>query len=199
MIYKNCDNLYDTTIIIGISPCNKYFNEDNLINIFNFVKYKFKDIIIYIPTNNSIFNYLSLGYNEHKSYKKVKKNDNNILNKVIKAINNTNLINYKLYLQNDLEEIKEYKEIRLNIFTLYLNDTKFKNLCQSISKSINNNFNEEIAVNYILYELPIYFASSYIFNKEKCTIMYHSFNELWIELLRYSFMEDNNYILEMKF
>jgi cyclo(L-tyrosyl-L-tyrosyl) synthase len=79
--------------LIGISPFNSYYSEENLKKLFSWglSTFKRKRISIFIPDGISIYTLHAMGYPKERAEKKTRSQDRYLKNKVIRALAANNI------------------------------------------------------------------------------------------------------------
>ncbi|MDR2437696.1 MAG: tRNA-dependent cyclodipeptide synthase [Endomicrobium sp.] len=163
--------------VLGISPFNSYYSEDNLKKLFSWGLSNFKKINIFIPDGISVYTLQAMGYSEEKAKKKTKLHDNNLKNKAIRALVANNVVdveaNNMMVFCSDLINNERYLRFYYNYKKLYEDDEDFRKGCLATSKIVlaskgfQGNVNDEsvkVAVKYFIAELPIYLNVPEILN-----------------------------------
>jgi cyclo(L-tyrosyl-L-tyrosyl) synthase len=77
--------------LIGISPFNSYYSEENLKKLFSWGLSTFKRINIFIPDGISIYTLQGMGYPKERAEKKTRSQDRYLKNKAIRALAANNI------------------------------------------------------------------------------------------------------------
>lgn len=175
--------------VLAISPFNGYFTEENITKLIGWAIKNFKGISVFIPDGWSVYTLMAQGYTEEKARKKTKLQDSNLKNKVIRAFTNNGICE-KLCLDyfvtsEILTNDKNYCEIYEKCINKFDTDQIFRDVCLSASRNLlsknNENVTEDmlnIAVKYILLELPIYLDSPKILNVPSSFMVYHKVSDV---------------------
>jgi cyclo(L-tyrosyl-L-tyrosyl) synthase len=78
--------------LLGISPFNSYYSEENLKRLFAWGLDNFKAINVFIPNEVSAYTLQAMGCSEKEAKKKTKLHDNNLKNKAIRALVANNVV-----------------------------------------------------------------------------------------------------------
>lgn len=172
--------------LIGVSPFNSFFSYENIYLILKSISHTFNNFSIFIPNKISSFTLKALGYSDQRINHKVRKQDNYLKNKTIKALEQLNHSHdNKIVLLSNLINNDEYNKSYNLCLKLYNENSLFKQGCIETSSwvlsahensrniVINKEMNE-IAVQYFLRELPIFLNSSEILNVKSCIFIYHN-------------------------
>lgn len=172
--------------LIGVSPFNSYFTEQNLMQLIDWSLSIFEKITIFIPDTLSIFTLMALGYTKEEAEYKTRRQDNYLKNKVIRALKNLGhdenmaielMINF-----TELSSNKNYQDIYNNCLIKFETCAEFKNGCLSTSSWILENSQKsagvgekelEIAVQYFLREFPLFLDTPTILNVKSSLFIYH--------------------------
>jgi cyclo(L-tyrosyl-L-tyrosyl) synthase len=172
--------------LIGISPFNSYYSEDNLKKLFSWGLNNFKEISVFIPNEISTYTLQAIGYSKDKADRKTKSQDRYLRNKAIKALVANNLSGHeaksKMVFFSDLaQNNKKYMEFCKLYEQMYENDKNFREGCLLTSKCVlstkgNSACVDERALNlsvkYFLAELPLYLNTPDILNVSSSLFVY---------------------------
>jgi cyclo(L-tyrosyl-L-tyrosyl) synthase len=171
--------------LLGISPFNSYYVQDNLERLFTWALNDFKEVSVFIPDKISVYTLQAVGYPKDKAEKKAKKQDNYLKNKAMKALITNGLSEIeaknKIVYLSDLMHNKVYIQLRNNCLDLYKNNAAFRDGCLSTSKWVltGKRFCDtveseqlDIAVKYFLAELPLYLDTPRILNVPSSLFIY---------------------------
>jgi cyclo(L-tyrosyl-L-tyrosyl) synthase len=171
--------------LIGISPFNSYYSEENLKKLFSWGLSTFKRISIFIPDGISMYTLHAMGYSQEKAKKKTKLHDNNLKNKAIRALAANNIseaeANNMIVFCSDLMNNERYLKFHDTYKSLYENDEDFRKGCLATSKMVlaskgfQGDVNDEavsVAVKYFIAELPIYLNSPEILEISQSLYVY---------------------------
>jgi cyclo(L-tyrosyl-L-tyrosyl) synthase len=172
--------------LVGTSPFNSYYEEDNLKKLFSWSLNHFKEVSVFIPDGISAYTLQAIGYSEDKAKRKGRLHDNNLKHKVIRSLVANNFseaeAESKVVFLSNLMPTQKYLEFHNAYKELYEKDENFKNGCLATSKlvlasknipaTINSNEALHTAVKYFLAELPIYLNTSEILNVPSSLYVY---------------------------
>ncbi|NEO35291.1 MAG: tRNA-dependent cyclodipeptide synthase [Moorea sp. SIOASIH] len=183
-ITKNCQLLYERGehALLGISPFNSYFSEKNIAILSNWAMKNFKSFNFFIPDEPYVYTLMALGYDKVKAIKKSKRQANYLKNKCLRALTGLDLstneaealildFRYLNKNKNYLSALKFYED-------KYANDSEFRINCIETSKQVVETRTYlsydrlEIAVKYLLAELPLFFNSVSILGKKEGVFCY---------------------------
>lgn len=186
-ITNNCQLLFERRehVVLGISPFNSYFSVDNIAVLSSWAANHFKSFSLFIPDEPSAYTLMALGYDEVKAIKKAKRQANYLRNKCLKALVSLNLSRHEAE-----EIILDFRHLNQNANYLlalkfykdkYDNDIEFRKKCRETSKWVLETQAEqispdmlEIAVKYLLAEMPLFFNSAHILNKKEAVFCYRN-------------------------
>lgn len=183
---KTEDLFYDKNhVLLGISPFNSYFSEENISDWIQWAQKTFNSFHIFVPDTLPIYTFLALGYSETKAIQKAKRQTAYLKNKIYRALEKNTIsedIIKKIIIDMDfLENNKSYQEIKEKYHHIYHNNIEFKKECDLSTGWVINGqpikneelFNENIAVEYILAEIPLFVDTSSILNVSSSLFVYH--------------------------
>lgn len=179
--------------LIGISPFNSYYSEENLKRLFAWGLANFKKISVFIPTEISSYTLQAVGCSEEQAKKKTRKHDKNLEHKALRALIANNLSDNEAKNQiiffSDLMNNRKYLEIYDICIKLYETNEDFRNGCLETSKWVlaskcSSDFvNKEalnIAAKYFLAELPLYLNTPEIFDVSSSLIVYKDLPSIFL-------------------
>lgn len=174
--------------VIGLCPANGYFNPENVASLVHWSQNAFRKVTYFIPDGWTIHTNRAKGIAKPEII--TRKNDANITNKVVAAfglmgISKEAALRSIVY-ASDLEKDPVYQRVYAECLERYKNEDDFKSVCDSFSSQIVKSADPElinIAVNYLLCELPLFLASSEIFNVSYSYNVYHHYPE-FIKLIK---------------
>ncbi|MEM1168125.1 MAG: tRNA-dependent cyclodipeptide synthase [Cyanobacteria bacterium P01_H01_bin.35] len=185
-ITSNCQLLYERGehAVLGISPFNSFFSEKNIAILSKWAMNNFKSFNLFIPDEPYVYTLIALGYDEVKATKKAKRQANYLINKCLRALTGLDLS------RNEVEElIIDFRYLNKNTNYLsalqfyedkYANDSEFRRNCLETSKQVVetqtdiSDYQLEIAVKYLLAELPLFFNSASVLGKKEAVFCYRN-------------------------
>lgn len=170
---------------IGISPFNSYFTTDRISKLINWGMNNFKNITVFIPDEISSFTLQGKGYSEKDATRKTKEQDRHLKNKVMRSFESLGIRKIdaegKTLTFSQLSKNPRYIEIFEDCLKQFERDASFKSGCLSISKEmlsnnedVNNEEKLNIAVKYLLHELPFFINPASILEIPSSLIVYHA-------------------------
>lgn len=165
--------------VVGVSPFVSYFTEKNIINVIKYTASNFEKFNVFIPDTLPIYNFLSIGYSFEEAKSKTKRQFNYLRNKVFKSFQylgyDFNYIGNSLIVMDDLFNNKYYINLIDKFFNLYNINEEFKNECDQFSLDVLSGSHDiNIAVKYLLYEMPLFMNSPEIFGVKSSTFIYYN-------------------------
>lgn len=175
--------------IIGISPFNSYFSEQNITKLISWSLKTFAQFTVFIPNGWSFYTLVGQGYTESEAIKKTKKHDLKLRNKVIRAFNNNYIPKEKaegyILTAQELDRNDAYKRIYDECLDRFNTDISFREMCLSTSKKIisktNKNICDELlhfAANYVINEMPLFTKTPDFLIVPSSFMVYHNVSEL---------------------
>ncbi|MEB3342442.1 tRNA-dependent cyclodipeptide synthase [Okeania sp.] len=144
----------------------------------------FKSFNLVIPDEAYVYTLMALEYDQVKATKKAKRQANYLKNKCLRALVGLDLS------MNEAEALiidSQYLNKNINYLSTlkfyedkYANDIEFRNNCLETSRQVVetqtdiSNYRLEIAVKYLLAELPLYFNSVSILGKKEVVFCYRN-------------------------
>ena len=199
--------------LIGVSPFNSYFSQDNIEQIIAWTVKRFKNIHIFIPDEIYTYTFQALGYPMSRARRKTKKQDNYLINKVVKALAKYGLSNSdiekKIVLLSHLKKQRNYAELYSYCLELYENNQYFRDGCIAtsqwilagkgiVSNVIDDNITD-IAVQYFLAELPLFLDTPRLLNVPSSSFIYKDIPEFLKNIFAERiFVASNQNFLTMK-
>ncbi len=172
-------------VLLGISPFNSYFSEEMIGDWIQWAHTTFSSFHVFIPDTLPMYTFLALGYDEFKAKKKAKKQAAYLRNKVARALLQCQLDGIdanKLIIDMDyLENNQAYLELKKKCYALYNENPEFQKECDQCTGWVLNGHavkdldlaNENIAVQYILNEMPLFMDTPSILNTPSSLFSYH--------------------------
>ncbi|HIF0302627.1 TPA: tRNA-dependent cyclodipeptide synthase [Legionella pneumophila] len=172
-------------VLLGISPFNSYFSEEMIGDWIQWAQATFSSFHVFIPDTLPVYTFLALGYDEFKAKKKAKKQASYLKNKVARALVQCQLDDIdanKLIIDMDyLENNEAYIELKKKCYALYNENPEFQKECDQCTGWVLNGHavkdlhlaNENIAVQYILNEMPLFMDTPSILNTASSLFSYH--------------------------
>jgi cyclo(L-tyrosyl-L-tyrosyl) synthase len=171
--------------VIGMSPGNSYFTDENIKSLIEIVIGKFNKAIVFIPDIPSIATYVALGYPENIARReKSLPKGNNLKNKSLRAIKALNcedkvrIINWVLDVQNN----PAYKQFYNNVTLLYQSNELFHKDCNKATAGVLESAQKKIesldhavnvGVTYLLHELAFMEFAPKFLNSNMVVSIYH--------------------------
>lgn len=172
-------------VLLGISPFNSYFSEEMIGDWIQWAHTTFSSFHVFIPDTLPIYTFLALGYDELNAKKKAKKQAAYLKNKVARALVQRQLDHIdtnKLIIDMDyLENNQAYLELKKACYALYNKNPEFQKECDQCTGWVLNGHavkdshraNNNIAVQYILNEMPLFMDTPSILNTPSSLFSYH--------------------------
>ena len=180
--------------LIGISPFNSYFSEENIKKLIYWGYTNFKNFHLLIPDTLPCFNFLAIGYSDSKALNKTKRQIQYLLNKVNRAFSNLSLNitnSNKLVMISKFSKNHVYHELYDSCLKKYVNETDFKQRCFSASELVLKNYTINIipsmldmSSKYLLGELPFYINTPKILGIDSSLLVYHENIEFFVDLYK---------------
>lgn len=195
-IYEHKDH-----VLLGISPFNSYYSENNIRCLLQWASTNFSNFNIFIPDTLPIYTFLALGYETGKAEKKTRRQVSYLQNKIYKSLSYLNysseesqkiIINVSSLALND-----SYIGLKQRCYDLYHSDIEFQRNCDQCRDFILNGYNinymssekKQIAIRYLLDEMPLFIDSPSILNISASMFVYHQTPD-FIDYL-YNYMHKN--------
>jgi cyclo(L-tyrosyl-L-tyrosyl) synthase len=186
---ENCQNILtnESFAVIGISPFNSYFSVENITKMIKVVASNFNDFCVFIPDKVSTYTLESLGYTASEAKNKTRKQDNYLKNKVKKALEivaeNYKASSSSILLLSEMLKNNDYMEVYESCRKEFNSNDKFREGCIDASNcALESNtdkrdieITQEVllkAVEYFLYELPLFMDLPKIQHKESAVFIY---------------------------
>ncbi len=177
-------------ILLGISPFNSYFSEEMIGYWIKWAQKTFTSFNIFVPDTLPVHTFIALGYSEAKAKSKAKRQASYLKNKISRALLklgfSTQDLNNLLIDMNFLEANESYNRLKEKCYSLYKDNLEFRNECDQCTGWVLNGhpakeLKEEhlnIAVRYILDEMPLFLNTPSILNKSSSIFSYHQTPQL---------------------
>lgn len=209
---QNCESIYEFRehVLLGISPFNSYYSEENITALVRWASETFKHFHIFIPDTLPEYNFIALGYAEEKAKKKSLKQARYLKNKIIRAFKSLGFSNdYANHLIIDMEKLQQnefYQKHRDVCFNLFENDLDFRKDCLEATEWTLNSYQvtlkrspeKQIAVHYLLEEMLLFLDTPSILNVNSSLFCYHQ-TPLFIKKLYTSYRKSTILSLQQGF
>lgn len=181
-------------VLIGISPFNSYFSEENIRKLIYWGHTKFKDFHLLVPDTLPYFNFLAIGYPHNKATTKTRRQVRYLLNKINKAflslipegISDDKIVTISKVSQNPI-----YCRLYNLCLEKYADDINFQQSCQNASSLVLKSYTTNVtpsmldmASKYLLGELPFYLDTPQILGVNSSLFVYHESIEFFINLYK---------------
>ena len=200
-------------VLLGISPFNSYFSEEMIGHWIQWAERSFASFNIFLPDTLPIHTFMALGYSQEKAQSKARRQAAYLKNKVIRALSNRRLtdINPKDLIidMGFLEKNEAYNLLKDNCYRLYNKNPNFKKECDQCTEWVLNghttnalhSVNRNIAVQYILDEMPLFMDTPSILNTTSSLFSYHQtpqfMNYLYTNHIQNKFIALNQGFIEL--
>lgn len=189
-----CDNLIQSKehALVGISPFNSYYSECRIGELIHFAHTNFKDFHLFIPNTLPYFNFIAMGYLPNKAKIKTKRQWNYLKNKIIRAFVSNGFSRKDFFkkiitIDETMDNNISYNQLLELCFKKYESDISFKEDCLTASSMMlrgypdaeNNSHTKntplkmELAVQYLLRELPLLLDTPKILGVTSSVFVYH--------------------------
>lgn len=170
------ESIGDRSVLIGMSPGNGYFTEQNIINILYGACQVSPKVYLVVPDEPHIHNYMGIGYPFDKAKRKAKKDNNQTNNRLRRAIevlrNDLSIENFSVInWSREIETNKTYLDNYNLILKAYTENSDFQHCTNTLtyrylesrltSRSVLNILVCE-GVKYYLKELALFTSMSSI-------------------------------------
>ncbi|USQ15401.1 tRNA-dependent cyclodipeptide synthase (plasmid) [Legionella lytica] len=171
--------------LLGISPFNSYFSEEAIGLWIEWAKATFSSFHIFIPDTLPVYTFLALGYDEARARQKTKRQAAYLKNKVARALAHHHISGADaaqiIIDMSVLEKNPRYLELKEHCYTLYHTHSAFRDECDQCTGWVLNGqsikdlhqANENIAVHYILDEMPLFMDTPSILGVNSSLFTYH--------------------------
>lgn len=186
---NECKSIYAKRehALIGISPFNSYYSVENIKKSILWAKNSFLKFHLFVPNELSCYTLLGLGYSEPEARRKVKRQDNYLLNKIMQAfaelsIGRKEAEKHTIRFKESLNTDSEYIRLLAKYKALYTRNETFKGICNTASREVleankwrakGNGLAFDVAVNYIIYEMPLYLNTTNILDLPSSVFVYN--------------------------
>lgn len=183
---QNCQQISKTKdhAVIGISPFNSYYSETKIALLIKWAFEAFNNFHIFIPDTLPIYNFLALGYEKDKAEKKTYKQTRYLKNKIIRAGVSIGFSEENIHSRiidiNKLESNTSFTHNKILCYELFEKDHIFREECLIATQWILNGYetsekdiDKEIAVRYLLDEMPLFINTPSILDVPSSVFCYH--------------------------
>lgn len=185
-------------VLVGISPFNSYYSEENIEKILAFViENRFKNFHVFLADEMSFYNLLALGYDEKEAWAKTRKRDRNLRNKTLRVFEKLNISEEHLLKNQTLINNPKYP-ILFEKYAMVEGDSIFRDILFTVMDELhfegeyNKIIHREIGMKYFIAELPILLNCPELFNVASSIFMYCSIGALHQDLYTTKKIQANN-------
>lgn len=177
-------------VLLGISPFNSYFSEEMIGHWVQWAQNTFSSFNLFVPDTLPIYTFLALGYDEAKAKKKAERQAAYLKNKIFRALTHRSFTDEEakniVIDMNVLQKNEFYQNIKNVCYSLYEENAIFRNECDKCTGWVLNNqavkdkrlANKNMAVKYILDEMPLFMNTPAILNTVSSLFTYHQTPEI---------------------
>lgn len=176
-------------VLLGISPFNSYFSEENIFNLIKWASDNFSRFHVFIPDTLPMYTFLALGYTKEKSIKKAKRQAAYLKNKVNRVFKKMGYSDeFALHLLIDmafLERNPIYINLKNLCYRLYEKNVIFRDQCNLSTEWVlkghhahMDSLDPQLAVHYILHEMPLFCDTPSILDTSSSIFVYHQIPKL---------------------
>jgi cyclo(L-tyrosyl-L-tyrosyl) synthase len=179
-------------VLIGISPFNSYYSEENIEKLVIWGHTRFKNFHVFVPDTLPYSNFLAIGYPHNKALTKTKRQARYLLNKVNRVLlklTSSTITDDKIITISKVSQNMAYCGLYNACLEKYTHDMDFKKTCQAASsmllKSYTSNVTEQmldVASKYLLGELPFYIDTPGILGVKTSLFVYHESIDFFVNL-----------------
>jgi tRNA-dependent cyclodipeptide synthase len=180
-------NMTPNIYIIGMSPGNSYFKDDEVKYLLRTTVERYGKVVIFIADVPAISTYIAYGYPENRARRDKAIPQGNLLkNRVIRAMNQLGYNSETVRIidwESEVEPNSDYALSYGKVKALYDSNADFRNDADGTTRHVlegskrefkNINESVKIGVHYLLSEIAFLEWSSKYFNTEKATYIYHT-------------------------
>ena len=184
------NNFLDEHALVAISTFNSYFSIENMEKLFYWAHQNYSYFNIFFMDGASKFNLMAIGYDEQKAIRKTRSHDNNLKNKIIKSLSSIDpsfeYSQNRIILLSDLSCNKIYIDLYNIVQKKFDEDINFQRDCFEATKMMLSTKTPEVtqealdlAVQYLLAELPLWFNTPDILDVNSSSLVYKDFSVPW--------------------
>jgi cyclo(L-tyrosyl-L-tyrosyl) synthase len=189
-----CEPLSDTCrrirargqhVLVGVSPGNSYFSEDNLTKLLGWAAREFRRVAVIIPDSALVATLLAAGYSPDRATKRSRETCARLRNRVLRAWDATGCDTagrFELYLLSELACHTRYQALLRSAEEWLASDSALRACCLRLSHAVLSSYLQGVeptteqlaqALKYLLAEMPLLMDSPSIFGVESSTAVYH--------------------------
>jgi cyclo(L-tyrosyl-L-tyrosyl) synthase len=171
-------------VLVGVSPGNSYFSEENLAKILGWAAREFRRVAVIIPDSALVETLLAAGYSPERAARRSRETSARLRNRVLRAWKSTGCDSdrFALYLLSELASHAKYQALLRSAEEWIATDDKLRACCLRLSHAVLSSYLQGAeptqeqsaqAVRYLLAEMPLLMDSPSIFGVESSTAVYH--------------------------
>lgn len=203
ILFYNMDNPQKNTHIIGMSPGNSYFKDEEVAYLLKTTVERYGNVAIMIADVPAISTYIAYGYPENRARRDKAIPQGNLLkNRVVRAMtqlgyteDQVRIIDWENEVEQNPAYINHYKKVR----KLYEENISFQQEADNATRQVLEGSKREfidiqksikIAVHYLLSEIAFLEWGREFFNTDKVTYVYHKNWKVYEDYIAGKFDED---------
>jgi tRNA-dependent cyclodipeptide synthase len=185
------DNFGKLKLLIGMSPGNGYFTEDNMVKLISGLCQYVPGVYILIPDKPHIYNFLGMGYTPKQAQKKSKKDINQTKNRLKRAVdrlvNDQGVSNFSVVdWESQVAASSRFRIAIDQIMAEYAINTEFREMTNQLTFEyligrVKDRTVHKIDVNqgviYYLEELALFASQNEIFGEDLTVCYYRKWGE----------------------
>jgi len=171
--------------LVGLSPFNNYYSYARICSIFEWVSGVFRNFDALVPGEEAALTLIAGGEPAHTAATKARFQVSKLRSRAVDAMSRLGIQNAqaRAFSLAQFAENTVYKKLRQEVRDCYLSDANFRALCLDTAKTVVTNrlsdgaqptpVQVEIAVEYLMAELPLLLDSPGILGIDASVFCYH--------------------------
>ncbi|QSX77485.1 tRNA-dependent cyclodipeptide synthase [Agrilutibacter solisilvae] len=183
----NCEEVFSRRehAVIGISPGNSYYSEENIAGLLHWASREFESISVMIPDNALIETLMAAGYARDRAQKKAREACARLRNRAARAwksMGQSDRSKVSLLLLSELSGHERYRQVLQRAKAGLVEDAELRECCLRLSRKVLASYLRGAeptedqamrALGYLIAEMPLLVDSPRIFDVDSSTAIYY--------------------------
>jgi len=180
--------------LVGLSPFNNYYSHRRICSIITWAQRTFRSFSVLLPGEEAALTLIAAGEPAHTAATKARLHVSKLRSRALDAMSRVGIKNGQssVFTLAQFNEHDVYKQLRRKVRDCYLSDAHFRALCLEaaqavVAKRLSNRSEPtpvqmEIAVEYLMAEIPLLLDTPAILHVETSVFVYHRIAPLFKEI-----------------
>lgn len=182
--------------LVGISPFNNYYSHARICSLLQWAQGAFQSFSVLLPGEEAALTLIAAGEPAHTAATKARLQISKLRSRALDAMSRIGISNgqSRVFSLAQFAENSVYKQSRRDVRDCYLRDARFRELCLDAARTVvakrlpegvaPTAVQMEIAVEYLMAEIPLLLDTPSILNVETSVFCYHQMAPLFKGIFR---------------